>query len=208
MHYSEFLSHTCTYAAKDQDFTEWHHGIPYYGFWAVLITEPSWLNIIKQAQSHLSPFLLPAYARQVHITISASGLLDKQFFTRQDYLKQIQALHDANLSTFSIAATRLNSFQGAPYLSISDSDQQLVKLRSLLGAVTKDDEPLKYRPHITLGFYRDAFSTKAIEAELKKCRIPALPTIYVKQIAFCRYQTKSIQGPIEVISAFQLSEAL
>lgn len=203
--YSEFLSHHTTHAACDKNLKHWHQGIPGYGFWAILVTDTHWLETLNAAQKHLQALLLPGYARQAHITVSASGLLDERHFSEQHYREQKQNLL-ANLpARFAVGAGHLNSFTAAPYLAIEDNGQHLLSLRSMLGIVRADDEPETYHPHITLGLYHQAFPSTHVVEQLKQFAFPILPQLVISEIAFCRYQTHKLQGPIDVLERFPFS---
>ena len=72
---NDFLALPYTEAICDKNFAEWHQGIPYYGFWAIIVDHPEHLALINRAQDHLKEFFLSRYLRQPHITLSACGLL-------------------------------------------------------------------------------------------------------------------------------------
>jgi 2'-5' RNA ligase len=203
--YSEFLSHVSTYAACDKTLNDWHQGIAWYGFWAILVTDRQWLKALQDAQQHLKQQLLPGYARQAHITISASGLMHKDHFSAQHYQQQKQSLL-ANLpEAFTVSTDGLNSFAAAPYLAINDNCKHLLSLRSLLSKVKADDEPTIYHPHITLGFYQGRFPCIDMVELLKAHSLPQLAPLSISEIAFCRYQTHQLQGQIQVLERFTLT---
>jgi 2'-5' RNA ligase len=203
--YSDFLAHQYTYAASDTHLQTWHQGIPWYGFWAVLITDIQWLACLETARTHLQSFLLPDYARQAHITLSAAGLIHPRHFSTRHYEQQKQALTDAATDSFQIVAGQLNSFQSAPYLVIDDPSQQLISLRRTLGAITADDEPPDYHPHITLGLYQDRFPCKQLVTHFESISLPTLAPLQVSEIAFCRYQSCQLQGRFQIVDRFDLT---
>lgn len=203
--YSAFLEHKKTHAACDKNLNGWHQGIPWYGFWAVLVTQPEWLEVIRSAQTHMQAYLLPDYARQAHITLSASGLLAEQHFSAAHYQQQKQQILNSPPKAFSVKASHLNSFLSAPYLRIEDTQHGLLNLRTLLGAITSDDEPAIYHPHITLGFYREAFASQEIVGKFKTFKAPQLPELHISDIVYCRYRTDKLQSAFEVIETFPLS---
>lgn len=203
--YSEFLKHEKTFAACDKNLHTWHQGIPWYGFWAVLISQEDWLESLQSAREYLQEFLLPGYTRQAHITISASGLLSEQHFSQKDYQQQKQRLLQTKPKEFYLHSAHLNSFLSAPYLSIEDPQNQLLKLRSLLGNIKADDEPAVYHPHITLGLYRDSFPSQQITQKLKAFKLPELSVLRVKEIVYCRYRTDKLQDAFEPQEIFPLA---
>ncbi len=41
--YEAFLTTPKTIPQCDRDFVEWHGGVSYYGFWAVVVDDPNWV---------------------------------------------------------------------------------------------------------------------------------------------------------------------
>ena len=200
-----FLSYSYTDALIDKNFEEWHQGIPYYGFWAIMIEVPEHLNLITRAQNHLQDFFLPNYSRQAHITLNACGLMSEKFFSKAVLAKQIHAIKSMKLSPFEISLSHIDSFTTAAYIKISDSGNSLNKLNRILGDIATDSKPISYEPHITLGLYRNKFDTKMVSGIINQFETFKLPAITIKEIQFCRYETAHIQGPIEVMERVQFS---
>jgi 2'-5' RNA ligase len=195
----EFLSHKHTTASCDRDFKEWHLGIPYYGFWAILVDNPKLLSVVSKAQTQLQPFFLPSYRRQAHITLNACGLLSETHFSQSKLDQQINNLKILNLSPFELSLGHIDSFSTSAYLSVFDTSKILHKINKALNQIVSDSTPAKYTPHITLGLYRDKFECKHVSEEILKFKTFDELRFKVTKIQFCRYQTANIQGPIEVI---------
>lgn len=202
--YKEFLSQLYTDKLCDKDFREWHRGIAYYGFWAVLIEDKQWGSHIVKIQDYLKDYFLPDYARQAHITLNTCGLLSDNFFSKALLDQQVQAIKCSAIKPFEICAQELNSFSTAAYLNVSSSNQSLEKLNTLLQNICSDSPAFSYLPHITLGLYRDHFSTQKLVQKFSEIDDNKLPNINIKAIQFCRYQTSKVQGPIEVIKNITL----
>lgn len=202
---SNFLSHSYTDALIDKNFAEWHLGIPYYGFWAIMIEAPEHLNLIAKAQHHLQNFFLPNYSRQAHITLNACGLMSERFFSKHDLDKQIRAIESMNLSPFNISLSHIDSFTTAAYINISDNCNSLNKLNQVLSNTANDSNPIRYEPHITLGLYRKKFATKMVSEKIQQFEAFTLPAITIREIQFCRYETAFIQGPVEIMERIQFS---
>lgn len=200
-----FLSCSHTKALCDKDFTEWHRGIPYYGFWAIMIDQADCQSYVSHAQSYLSHFLLPGYQRQAHITLNACGLIAETHFSKAHLQKQMDQLHQLDLSPFTLSLKHIDSFSTAPYLSIYDKHESLSKLHLQLSEVACDSKPKYYQPHITLGLYRDAFRSKDVANHIALFAHEKNIDIKVKAIQFCRYRTNQVQGPIEVIKNINLT---
>tara|TARA_R110001599_G_scaffold302362_1_gene508029 strand:- start:7345 stop:7956 length:612 start_codon:yes stop_codon:yes gene_type:complete len=195
----EFLSHKYTTASCDRDFKEWHRGIPYYGFWAILVDCPKLLSKVSKAQTQLQPFFLPGYTRQAHITLNACGLLSETHFSQAKLDQQINILEDLSLSPFDISLGHIDSFSTAAYHSVFDTSKTLHKINKALNQIVSDSIPDKYTPHITLGLYRKKFECKHLAEEILKLERLDELRFKVSKIQFCRYATSNIQGPIEVI---------
>lgn len=202
--FEEFLSHKYTTASCDRNFKEWHLGIPYYGFWAILIDNPKLLSVISKAQVQLQPFFLPSYNRQAHITLSACGLLSGTYFSQAKLDQQIKTIETLNLPPFEISLGHIDSFSTAAYLSVLDTSKTLHKVNRALNHIVNDSTPAKYTPHITLGLYREKFECKHVAEEIRKFEHFDELRFKVTKIQFCRYETSNIQGPIEVIKEIML----
>jgi 2'-5' RNA ligase len=194
-----FLSNTHTDALIDKDFKEWHLGIPYYGFWAIVIEKQDYLARISQAQKYLQQFFLPGYARQPHITLHACGLMSEAYFSNSLLNEQIELFKSLNISDFEILLGHIDSFTTAPFFHINDASHTLRKINAAFSHISSDSKPDCYQPHITLGLYREKFKSKLVANEIKKFnQVESLP-FQVSEIHFCRYETANIQGPIEII---------
>ena len=186
-----------------RDFFEWHQGIKYYGFWAIEVQNPHCLQQLNICQQSLADTLHPHYLRQAHITLSASGLLDEERFTEKDLQQQIEALTQARIPAFSIASSTPNTFTTAPYLSIKDPSNSLARIRDELHHVRDGQDACEYIPHITLGFYNQAYSIPQILNQLSSLNIPAIE-FKVKELVFARYNTHEIQGRYHVLHRIPL----
>lgn len=201
---SDFISQTKTDALVDENFSDWHRGIPFYGFWAIIIRNKQWLTFIQETQAELSHYFLPGYARQAHITLNACGLLDERHFSKAKLEAQCAALDKKVLSHFPISLGSVNSFSTAAYISIADPQGHLDQINTVLQKIATDSAPLKYTAHLTLGLYRDHFNTRELASKLSRITVPTLPPIQVTEIQFCKYQTQSIQGKIQALFSMPL----
>lgn len=186
-----------------RDFSEWHQGIKYYGFWAIEVQNPYCLQQLNTCQQSLADALHPYYLRQAHITLSASGLLNEEHFTEKDLQQQIEALTQARIPAFSITSSTPNTFTTAPYLSIKDPSNSLARIRDELHKVRDGQDACEYIPHITLGFYNQIYSIPQILNQLSGLNIPAVE-FKVKELIFARYNTHEIQGRYQVLHRIPL----
>ena len=126
------------------------------------------------------------------------------YFSAKQLRRQWKALREAEISPFYLDIGSLDSFTTAPYLTIKDPKGILDKIRGCLRVISKEDTLSQYQPHITLGFYRDAFDT----VEVSKClaRFEYAPTkpIPVTELSFCVYETKEIQGCFKAVKCVEL----
>jgi 2'-5' RNA ligase len=202
--FSTFLSSLKTVPCFDRDFFEWHNGISHYGFWAVIIDDPDWIELWKAAQTHIKRFVHPDYQRASHITISACGLLDQNHFSAEKFAQQRRVLSEMMIPPFYLKVSSLNSFSTAPCLMIEDSMGMLKKIRDSLTVISEEDMPVQYQPHVTLGLYRDAFSTVEVAECLASFKYTSIQPMLVTELAFCVYETKEIQGQFRIMEQVRL----
>jgi hypothetical protein len=88
---------------------------------------------------------------------------------------------------------------------IEDSTGALKQIRDCLTVISKEDEPVQYQPHITLGLYRDAFCTVEVADCLTGFKCTSIKPMLVTELAFCIYETKEIQGQFRIMKRVQLN---
>jgi len=206
--YEAFIRTPKTISHHDRDFVEWHNGVTHYGFWAIVVNDPNWLELFDAACSHVKQFIYPGYQREPHITIAACGLLAQKYFSTQILERQVAALTDAVITPFFLNARSLGSFASAPYITVEDPTETLHQIRAYLTAISKEDSPSEYQPHITLGLYRDAFDTSRVADCLRGFKYAPIGSMLVTELAFCVYETKEIQGPFRVWECVKLNDEI
>ncbi len=192
---------THTHPVSLSDWPQWHQGIRHYAVWCLPVDDPDWLAFIDQAQTALSPWLHPGYARQPHITLFAAGLVDKNHYSADMQAAQIKSLELYSLSPVLFTPAALSTFSTAPWLGIEDVNNQLESLRSLISKGLDEDSPaFEYQPHITLGFYRDSYPLADLTQRFEHLSQMAakLPTLQINQLHLCYYDTREIQGTLTV----------
>jgi len=192
--FEEFLSNPKTIPRCDRDFVEWHGGVRYYGFWAVIVDDPNWLELVGAARAQVTQFIYPGYQRKPHITIAASGLLHEKHFSLHLAQRQLVSLTEAELTPFPLYAGSLDSFSSAPYITVKDPTGSLDRIRDFLSTISREDFPSRYKPHITLGLYRDAFDTSQVADCLQAFKHAPISSMVVSELVFCAYETREIQG--------------
>ncbi len=206
MHES-FLSTATTTPYCDRNFTEWHGGISHYGFWAILVNDRCWLELLVAARLHMKDFIHPGNYRAAHITIAACGLLSEAHFSLRLREDQYAALDRAKLDPFLLRTGELDSFASAPYLSVEDPTSSIDQIRMIFSTIAEEDDPASYTPHITVGVYRDAFSTVRVANHLWAFRYAQIPALTVTEVAFCAFETHNIQGPFTVLRKVKLGRS-
>ena len=88
---------------------------------------------------------------------------------------------------------------------VEDSTGTFRQIRDRLAEISEEDEPVQYQPHITLGFYRDAFSTVEVADCLTRFKYASMKPVLVTELAFCVYETKEIQGQFRIIKRVRLN---
>lgn len=203
--YESFLSVTNTEPYCRRDFVEWHHGIAHYGFWAVLVGEQNWHDLLKDARAHVKQFIHNGYRRAPHVTIAAAGLISEDLFSPYLQKSQSTALAEAGVRPFPLLAGAIDSFTTAPYITVEDPSGGLGQIRSILATVAGEDDPACYTPHLTLGLYLDAYDTAQVAAHLRAFQPVNPGPLLVTELAFCAYETRDIQGPFVILDRVDLS---
>ena len=201
--FSEFLDLDTTCPTELRDFPEWHKGTKYFGFWAIEVSTPACQDKIRMYQEHLSNKLHTHYLRQSHITLLASGLLSNNNFHQDLINKQIEQIKKSNIKSFPLQLSSCNSFYTCPYLQICDPLSKLNSIRECLNNTSEENNPNKYTPHVTLGFYNKAYKTADIVKEINNLCSHDIEFV-VNEIVFARYETKDIQGPYQVMHRIKL----
>ena len=125
-------------------------------------------------------------------------------FHVQQCQQQVQQLLQQQLTEFELKITKLNSFDSALFVEVVDAQKMLVKIRDCLAPFQVEIAALDYCPHITLGLYRDHFSSNEILAKIK--HYPSKEhRLQVQHLSFGYYQAQHLQGPLQVIQQVDLS---
>jgi len=201
--FSDFLGLDATYPAELRDFREWHKGTTHFGFWAIEVSNPACLNKIEAYQKHLSDKLHAGYARQPHITLVPAGLLADNHVQRDSVARQVEQLKKLSVRAFPLQLSGCNSFAICPYLEVCDPQDNLNTLRECLGSIAADDSSGGYTPHVTLGFYNQAYNPADIVKIISGVSSRDIGFM-VHEIVFAQYETRDVQGPYEVLHRISL----
>lgn len=194
-----------------RDFPEWHLGRPHYVLWALDVDLEPVRQRVAAAQNHLATRLLAGYLRQPHITLSLCGFpsaapcqLDD--FGAETLQQQIDALHLLRPEPFAIGIGALDGFSSAPYLSVSDSDGHIERLRASLDVCPHPLARNDYRPHVTIGLYADAWPLAEIEAELAGFAPGAPLRVEVSRLSLLAYVSAQIGGSLIRVADYEFGQ--
>lgn len=196
-----------TVAHELRDFPEWHRGIARYGFWAVRVDCPQWQALFEAARRHVAGYVHGDYVRQPHITIAAAGLLDEAHLSQSLRQRQMEAVHATSERAFELHAGPLDGFTSSPHIVVEDGSGALSRLRAGLHAVRRDDPAPVYRPHLTVGLYREVIALTDVHRHLAAFHASPPAPLRVREVSFCVYATHDLQGAFEVLDTVPLEGA-
>lgn len=205
---THFLSADATLENVRRDFVEWHRGRPRYLLWALDVETPLLRHTLASAEQQLANLLLDDYRRQAHITVALRGFPSRRAtadddFGQADFDADLAALHAAAPPPFRLETGGLASFTSAPFLSVSDPDGGIARLRHAL-ARDQAGPGGPYTPHVTVGLYAGAWPTREVAARLETCAAPA-HALTVHRVALMAYAAADIGGPLDTLGSFDLA---
>ena len=203
-----------TQANVQRDFIEWHRGRPRYAVWAIDLADDVFISQrITEAQSLLSPYLLPGYRCQPHITLHVCGFPAQVQHHDDDYLleqfrRQIDVLQTAGLCNFSLRVQGAGSFTTAPYFRVVDDKAMLPLLRQCLAVAGGDWRETPFVPHVTIGLYGGCHDFQDVASEV--CLLQAMPDLglTVSHLSLMTYDSAVVGGPLETLCRFDLANNL
>src|SRR5574337_1213033 len=199
-----------TLPSEQRDFVEWHRGRPHFAVWAVALHAPAVDARLEQLRAALHPLLLPGYRRQPHITLHLCGFAVPAPRLPDDFGPlQLQAHADAlaqlRLPPFELRLGGAFSFASAACLAVHDPSGSLPRLRTALSRAVAHGDATRYVPHLTAGLYRGAWPMREVRQRLSA--LQSLPPIAVPvtQLAWMRYDTAVVGGPLRTLRHFELA---
>ena len=201
----------CVIPTLHRDYSEWHHGRSIYALWYILVERDQYPELVAkldQLQASFSDLLLPNSQRQYHITLYICGFLTQQYPVYNDdfcidWFEQ-QRRQLLKQTAFQLNISKLNSFSSALFADIRDEKNHLIDLRRNLQLDEHQEiAALQYHPHITLGLYRDAYSSHVILERMRQCPEINLK-ITIDQLHFGYYDAQQLQGPLHSLYCLQL----
>ncbi|WP_336942673.1 2'-5' RNA ligase family protein [Acinetobacter modestus] len=186
-------------ATEIRDYPEWHKGRSDYGLWYIEIDQPELIQYLDEIQTQFSDLLLPTQQRQYHITLFVCGFLQPSAhqydddFQIQQLQHQIKSLEALQLTTFELEIRQIDSFSSALFLQIKDQQGVLTQIRQQFAQVSEEIAALEYCPHITLGLYREAWSSDRVLQQIQQLLLKTMK-IQVKKLTFGYYKAQILQG--------------
>lgn len=191
-----------------RDFVEWHLGRPRYALWALDVNTACVRRILDAAQGHLADLLLGTYRRQAHVTLALRGFpaatpRRHDEFGAAGLDADLAALTRRAPTPFLLETGGLASFTSAPFISVSDPDGGIARLRTALH--DSDSDPGgPYTPHITVGLYAGCWPTGAVAERLHAHPLPT-QTLHIERVCLMAYAPPEIGGPLETLGSFDLA---
>lgn len=163
-----------------REFPEWHQGRDRFCFWGLLLDQQALAARVHGLRRQLAEFLVLPYPRQPHLTLAACGFLSGPDDSQSpalpqvddNYLPALREWHITQLRAlaakpFTLRIGSLNSFTSAMYLEVDDPSGTLARIRACLPGYFEVVREVPYVPHITLGVYRQAWSTAQVAAAMR-----------------------------------------
>ncbi|WP_215776242.1 2'-5' RNA ligase family protein [Paludibacterium sp. B53371] len=204
-----FLSAGETQASTRGDFSAWHHGRPWFWFWAIDAALPAIVERVQRAQQCLAPYLLDDYVRAPHVTLSLCGFPPTDTTGEGEYDgrrldAQCHALRQLARRPFELQVAELDSFRSAPFLWVRDPAQQLPAVRACLSGHPQDHAEQEYVPHVTVGLYSAAWPSAPLARLLQEFDPGPVLKLPVERLSLMRYASHEIGGQLETMADFWL----
>ncbi len=203
---SELLKHAKTYGPLMGDFYDWHKGRSKYAVWVLELNDEQFLQRYREAQQHLSPYLISAYERKPHITLAPCGFLvsDKQHY--DDYClaaieQDIEQILSLELNAIEVAIRNiLISYAIAPGFEVLDIQGDLKCLNDRLAKHDHFEENYDYFPHVTVGLYNGEWPTAEI--------LEALQHFEIEKNIILKFNVIKLVSYVPTVSGGQLKDEL
>lgn len=159
-----------TLPADDRDPVAWRQGRSRFGVWIIEADALPVRRQVARAQAHLGDMLWPS-DRQPHITVAVGGFLCDEAVRADDWAParlaaQLAALRALALRPFTLQIGRLDSFDSAAFLQVSDPQGGLQQLRQALVGSHHEYRDTPYCAHLTVGLYRRAVAKTELTSQL------------------------------------------
>ena len=204
-----FIDHDQTQPALQRNYPEWHKNRDRYFVWVIELVDDKTNGMIDHYKQLLGDYLVSPYQRQPHITLYVSGFLSEKIqynddISSNDLLQQVNRIEGLGLEPFVLHIGHVNSFASAPFLEVVDHDGVLDRIRATLYALRYEVRTSHYIPHVTLGIYRDHFSTAHIASLMEQIE-PLDVAITIDRLKLMSYSSADIGSSLRLEHELTLS---
>ncbi|NDY91279.1 2'-5' RNA ligase family protein [Ideonella livida] len=204
----------CHLAASLADPVDWRCGRQRYAVWLLPVESPEVLVRWRQLQAALQPWCWPAL-RQPHITLQVCGFTDGDG-SRADDVSPVQLAHQwlalqrLRPRSFDLWVGGPDSFDAAAYLTVEDPGAALQALRPCLALPHGEFRTVPYRPHLTLGLYRQPWPRSSLAAWWRRwAQAACVPLrLPVTRVLLAEYDARALGGRWWVRQSLRLREAI
>lgn len=200
-----------TWPADPADPVAWRQGRERYGVWVIDADLAPVHTRLAHARAHLPGWLWPS-PRQPHITVCVGGFLCTAPRHADDLpparlAAQKEALQACGVAAFELQIGRLNSFDSAAFLEITEHPQApphndppgsaLARLRAALVGAHTEFRDTPYCPHLTVGLYQRAVPKTRLVAQLAAFEAGPALRLPVRALHFVSYAAGVLGGPLQ-----------
>jgi 2'-5' RNA ligase len=202
---------THTLPMVQRDYPEWHRGRQRYAVWAIIVDSEPVRERIRIARAQLGDWLLPASARQPHVTLFVCGFeadapRHDDDFTAEKLAVQTEELAKLDHARFALGIGGLESFAGTAFLRVADPQNALHALRERLVHGGPEIRQSAYLAHLTIGHYRQRVTAE--QWRERAAALTELPPIAlpVEAVHYCTYQATDLHGPLSLRQCIALRD--
>ena len=201
---------THTVPADIRDYPEWHKGRTVYEVWIIPIGTAELTDYLEDVRGRLSDLLHPAGRRQPHLTLFVCGFEQAREtwdddFTPRQLQAQIRLLEASKGPACELPLLPPDSFATAAHLPVADPHARLRGWRETLASVRPEVRQSPYRPHVTIGLYRERVAAGHVFDRLAGLPPPP-PLLPVRELCHATYEGHDLFGPLVTRSRIALED--
>lgn len=191
-----------TLPADDRDPVEWRRGRSRFGVWVIDADLAPVRARLQRAQAHLGEVLWPS-DRQPHITVAVGGFLCDEAVHDDDWAParlaaQQVALQALALRPFTLQIGRLDSFDSAAFLQVTDPQGGLTQLRQALVGSHHEYRDTPYCAHLTVGLYRRAVAKAELTSQLQAFEAGPVLNLAVTAVHWVGYAADALGSALRI----------
>lgn len=146
----------------------WHKNRPRYAVWLLRVNDEAVQQRVAAVAGALAPWLVPQ--PDLHVTLAIAGFPQETSVHDDDVSPALLHEQAAALRTrmrrFVIGVHGACAFLAAPFLVVSDDDDQLRQLRAIVDPPDRALTIHNYVPHVTVGTWNGRHATAPLAALL------------------------------------------